>query len=97
MIPMLLQDSIDRTTLQIFIDARKEDVKKPMSSRAVDMLIRKLSRLEAEGHCPNLLLERAILNGWQDVYPSDDTKRVASSFIEKHSGRDWADNVRVIR
>lgn len=90
MIPLLLQDSIDRALLETFVDARKLDIKKPISARGVDMLIRKLSRLEADGHCPNLLLERAIINGWQDVYPDDSTKLVKSGFVATHSDKSWA-------
>ena len=92
MIPLLLPDSIDRDTLQTFIDARKEDVKKPITPRAIEMLLKKLHRLEAQGHCPNLLLERSIINGWQDVYPDDSTKR-AQSFIGVHTDRSWRDGM----
>jgi len=97
MIPLLLQDSIDRSLLETFVEARKLDIKKPISARGVDMLIRKLSRLEADGHCPNLLLERAIINGWQDVYPDDSTKREVKSnvisFVERHTDRSWAEGL----
>lgn len=53
-IPLLLQDSIDRAMLQSFIDMRNEDTRKPMTQRSLDMLIRKLSELEAQGHCPKV-------------------------------------------
>lgn len=90
-IPLLLQDSIDRALLQSFIDMRNEDTKKPMTQRAVDMLIRKLSRLEAQGHCPNLLLERSIIGTYQDVYPDDSTrKHVVGSFVALHTDKSWA-------
>jgi len=92
-LPLLLQDSIDRSLLETFVEARKLDIKKPISARGVDMLIRKLSRLEADGHCPNLLLERAIINGWQDVYPDDSTKAVNAGFVATHTDRQWADGV----
>ena len=92
-LPLILQDSIDRSLLESFVEARKLDIKKPISARGIDMLIRKLSRLEKEGHCPNLLLERAIIQGWQDVYADDSTKRV-ESFIALHTDKSWRpDNV----
>lgn len=91
MIPLLLQDSIDRDTLQSFIEMRKEDTKKPMTQRALDMLIKKLSRLEAQGHCPNLLLEKSIIGSYQDVYPDDSTrKHVPGSFVSLHTDKSWA-------
>lgn len=90
-IPLILQESIDRALLQSFIDMRNEDTKKPMTQRAVDMLIRKLSRLEAQGHCPNLLLERSIIGTYQDVYPDESTrKHVAGSFVALHTDKSWA-------
>ena len=91
-LPLILQDSIDRSLLESFVEARKLDIKKPISARGIDMLIRKLSRLEQEGHCPNLLLERAIIQGWQDVYADDSTKRV-ESFIALHTDKSWRDTV----
>ena len=105
MIPLLLQDSIDRSLLECFVDHRKLDKKKPITARGVDMLIRKLSRLEADGHCPNLLLERSIINGWQDVFAHDSCKPAekAQSLVELHTDKSWRNvpivpyNVRGIR
>lgn len=95
-IPLLLQDSIDRATLQSFIDMRDEDTKKPMTQRSLNMLIAKLSRLEAQGHCPNLLLEKSIINVYQDVYPGDDTRRPVT-FAQQHSDRKWAEGIRLVK
>ena len=91
MIPLFIHDSIDRDTLQSFVDMRSEKGK-PITQRGLDMLIKKLCRLEQQGHCPNLLLERSIINGdkgWSDVYPDETTKK-RHSFAEDHSSRDWA-------
>ena len=95
-IPLLLQDSIDLAMLQSFIDMRNEDTRKPMTQRALDMLIRKLSELETQGHCPNLLLQKSIISTYQDVYPSDDTRRPVS-FAQQHSDRKWADGIRLVK
>jgi len=91
MIPLILQDSIDRDTLQSFVDMRNEDTKKPMTQRALDMLIKKLSRLEAQGHCPNLLLEKSIIGSYQDVYPDAMTMKPRESFIAMHTDSSWRD------
>jgi len=90
-IPLILPDSIDRATLQMFIDMRSEDTKKPMTERALKMLLNKLGRLESAGHCPNLLLERSIINTWQDVHPDAMTMKAKQSFIELHSDTSWRD------
>ena len=90
MIPPLLSHTIDRELLQSFIDMRTE-IKKPFTQRALDMFVRKLARLESQGHCPSLLMERSIISGWQDVYPDDSTrKHVPGSFVAIHTDRSWA-------
>lgn len=96
MIPLILQDSIDRSLLQSFIEMRNEDTNKPMTQRALDMLIKKLSRLEEQGHCPNLLLEKSIISSYQDVYPDETTKRKAS-FIEEHTDTSWRTDLRLVK
>ena len=95
-IPLLLQDSIDLAMLQSFIDMRDEDTNKPMTQRSLNMLIAKLSRLEAQGHCPNLLLQKSIISTYQDVYPGDDTRRPVS-FAQQHSDTKWADGIRLVK
>lgn len=91
----ILQDSIsiDRDTLQSFVDMRTEKGK-PITQRGLDMLIKKLCRLESQGHCPNLLLERSIINGdkgWSDVYPDETTLKARESFIQTHTDKSWRD------
>lgn len=97
MIPLILQDSIDRSLLQSFIDMRKEDTKKPMTQRALDMLIKKLSRLEEQGHCPNLLLEKSIIGSYQDVYPDAMTMKPRESFIAMHTDSSWRNDLRLVK
>lgn len=89
----ILQPSIDRDTLQSFVDMRSEKGK-PLTQRGLDMLIKKLSRLESQGHCPNLLMERSIMNGnegWCDVYPNETTMKAKESFISMHTDSSWRD------
>jgi len=76
-----------------FIEHRKE-IKKPMTARAVKMLEKKLSRLQVQGYDPDLVLERSMINGWQDVYPHDSCKYQKQGFIEKHMDTSWADDFR---
>ena len=95
---------IDEQLFQDYI-ANRAELKKPMTPTAVKRLRSKLLRLEAEGHCPNKLLDRSIINGWQDVWPDQSTLIYAdsgqrSSFVETHTDRSWANgmgNVHKIR
>lgn len=41
---------------------------------ACRLLIAKVDRLRAGGHCPIKLLEKAVLNSWRTVFEADDTK-----------------------
>lgn len=88
LIPLTLPDTIDSDLFADFISARREG-KKPMTPTAVRRLERKLARLQGEGHCPNKLLERSIINGWQDVWPDDSTMRQMSNFTERHTDVSW--------
>jgi hypothetical protein len=81
-----------------FIEHRKE-IKKPLTQRAERMLIRKLERLQQQGHDVELLLENAIIGGWQTVYESEATKvkRVQKThevdFIELHTNKRWREGL----
>lgn len=83
---------IDEELFQDFIGNR-QDIKKPMTDRAIKMLRKKLDRLESEGHCPAKLLERSIIQGWQDVYPDTSTIKTKQGFIERQTDRSWAEGL----
>lgn len=51
-----------------FVQHRK-DIKKPLSPVAEKRMLSKLSRFMEQGLNVNAMLERSIVNGWQDVYP----------------------------
>jgi hypothetical protein len=90
---------IDEVLFSEFVGSR-QDLKKPMTERAKKMMVNKLLRLEAQGYCPTLLMERSIINGWQDVYPSEECKKVQLrqvGFIEKHTDRSWAEGLETKR
>ena len=56
-----------------FVEHRKLR-KAPMTALAAKRMIDRLAKLRADGFCPAKLLDAAIRNGWQDVYPRDDAK-----------------------
>jgi len=55
------------STLDDFIKMRKL-IKKPMTDRAIKMLITKLDKLADTEESKIAILEQSILNSWQDVY-----------------------------
>lgn len=90
---------IDEVLFSEFV-ASRQDIKKPMTERAKKMMLNKLQRLEAQGYCPTLLMERSIINGWQDVFTHESCKKVQLrqvGFIEKHTDRSWAEGLEVKR
>ena len=61
---------LDPQLLNDFVDSRKAN-KKPMTPKAISLLINKISKERDKGHCPKQMLEDAIVGGWQSVYPKD--------------------------
>lgn len=50
-------------------------IKKPMTPRAEELLIRELGRLREAGHDPVAMIERAITRNWQSFYAPDEPQR----------------------
>lgn len=57
----------------------RQSIKKPMTDRAVQMMVKRLSGLAAQGWDPNDLLDASTRNSWQDVYPEKVEKRNGAS------------------
>jgi len=70
---------IIRRTLEIAIDDFKEfrkKIKKPMTDRAVELLIDKLNKLASDDETKIAILDQSIVNGWQGIFPlKEDTQR----------------------
>lgn len=56
-----------KETLIEFVKMRKS-IKKPMTTHALELLIKKLNRITTDVGVQIQMLEQSILNGWQDVY-----------------------------
>lgn len=56
-----------KETLIEFVKMRKS-IKKPMTTHALELLIKKLNRTTTDIGVQIQMLEQSILNGWQDVY-----------------------------
>ncbi len=62
----------EKTKLEKAIDDFKEfrkKIKKPMTDRAVELLIKNLDKLADNENTKIEILNQSILNGWQSVYP----------------------------
>ncbi len=65
--PFVLPNWIDPQTWRAFEEMRRT-IKKPMTEWAKILMVKKLATLKAKGYAPKALLERSILNCWQDVF-----------------------------
>jgi len=73
---------LDPQLLNDFVDSRKAN-KKPMTPKAISLLINKISKERDNGHCPKQMLEDAIIGGWQSVHPKD---KPANDIVVNHNG-----------
>lgn len=67
----MVKDEEIQTMLYEFIKMRKL-IKKPMTDRALKMLINKLNKISDVKEVQLKILESSIINNWQDVYPLKD-------------------------
>lgn len=65
-----LPDWLPLEDWQAFIEMRKS-IKKPMTDRAAQMIIRKLQSMKAN---PSAILQQSTINNWQDVFELRETK-----------------------
>jgi hypothetical protein len=63
----VLPDWLPAEKWQDFVDHRKA-IRKPMTDKARERMLRHLSDLKAKGHDVLALIDTAIRSGWQDVY-----------------------------
>ncbi len=46
-------------------------IRKPLTKRAIELLVERLADLRREGHDVRKLLDKSVRNCWQDVYPDE--------------------------
>lgn len=67
-----------KETLKDFIDMRKT-IKKPMTTRALELLIKNLKKLTNLEQEQIAILNQSIEHGWQTVYPLKQTSNYSNS------------------
>lgn len=75
---LAIPDWLPIERLEAFIDNRK-DLKRPMTQRGADLLIKTLTKLKADGHDPFACMDTSILNNWAGVFPP----RAGSTFAPR--------------
>jgi uncharacterized protein YdaU (DUF1376 family) len=61
-------------------------IKKPMSDLSKTKFLNQLTAFVEQGHDPKKLMDTAIANSWQTIYPRDETKAIKS---KKHLAPEW--------
>lgn len=79
-----IPDWIDKGLWEAFKEKRKE-LKKPLTGKAEELAIGKLTKLKAAGHDPSELLKESIINSWQSFFPprNNYTKSLPDAEIEE--------------
>lgn len=71
---------IDEELFADFVEHRKQ-IKKPMTQIAQKRMRMRLEKYEMQGQDVNALIEKAICNGWMDVWPEEKAPRPAAHRI----------------
>lgn len=66
----IIPEWIDKDIWESFLEMRREKKSVP-TEKAKQLLIKELEKLKAQGHNPNEVLERSIMNSWKGVFPLD--------------------------
>ncbi|MHB1750968.1 MAG: hypothetical protein ACYCR3_12740 [Acidithiobacillus sp.] len=67
LLAIALPDWLSRDAWEQYVDFRFE-IKNPLTLRARDLSIKKLSELREEGNDPVAVIEQSILNGWKGLF-----------------------------
>lgn len=72
---------LDAETWAEFRSMRKS-IRASMTPHAEKLLLDKLERYRTQGHDPKMMLERAIVNCWKDVYPDLSPQRSSPASVK---------------
>lgn len=75
-IDLRVKDEQVKTTIYEFIKMRKL-IKKPMTNRALELMIGKLQRIADNPQTAVEILEQSIMNNWQDIYELKNKKKAS--------------------
>jgi len=68
-----LPSYIEKEAWDGFVEMRLK-IKKPLTERAVKMIIKELEKIRLAGYCPNESLDQSNINCWRDVYQPKEKK-----------------------
>ncbi len=71
------QYASDERLNQAILDyiAYRKDIKKPMSNRAIELMMKKLNELSTSTDDQIRILHQSIINGWQGIFPLKNKKK----------------------
>ncbi|WP_343636849.1 helix-turn-helix domain-containing protein [Roseateles sp.] len=87
---LVLPDWISQDTWRDFEQMRKS-MRKPMTSAASRLIVKKLGELREQGQEPQRVLEQSIQNSWVGVFPLKGARGTPASRPSRHSGFDELD------
>lgn len=80
-------------TLESYLEHRKK-IKKPMTEKAIKLLLDKLDKLASNDTDKVAILEQSIFNGWQGVFP---LKNDTNSYNQSKSGKSFKSEIPIVK
>lgn len=74
--PYVADDDLNSAILS-FVEFRNK-IKKPMTERAIQLLITKLNKLSPDINTQIEIINQSILNGWQGIFPLNNTNKTTT-------------------
>ena len=78
---LVIPEWLDTKVWYDYLEHRKTN-KKKMTTRAMELMIKKLDRARSDGHNPNNILEESICSGWQGIVIPDKPKFTPKQSVE---------------
>lgn len=93
-IPDVLPDCIDRDDWEDFVQSRIE-IGYPLTPVGARRILANLSKYPTQ--IQKQAMDKSISCGYRGVFPQSEKIEDSTGFIDRHSDRSWADNVKAIK
>lgn len=64
----LFPDWLDKNLWNNYVTMRNK-IRKPLTDKAIELAIEKLTALKDQGHNPSIVIKQSIFNSWQGLFP----------------------------
>lgn len=68
-------------------EKHRKKIGKPLGERGVELILKRLGELRAQGQDPVKVLEQSVMNGWQGIFPVKGDGSAPKSFHERRTAK----------